>query len=130
MTDESAPTLRLWVRRARRFVRWFSTRDRHDRLAMWHLDRLAFALVADGWSVRRRFHVSPVTLRVGPTRHAPATVELTATHFGRWVYFVRGSAAPILCADLAKAVPEVKHLIWRRLNGIDSTRVPDREHQR
>ncbi|TYB49322.1 hypothetical protein [Actinomadura chibensis] len=133
MIDESALTLRLWSRRAHRFVRWVSTRDRHDRLAMWHLDRLALALTDRGWRTTRRFHVSPTTLRVAPTNHAPTTaVELTATHFGRWVYLVRGSAAPIPCSDVAKAVPEVERLIWRRLNGTDpaTVAVTDHDHQR
>ncbi len=92
--DESAVTLRLWVRRARRFVRWIGTRDRHDRLAMWHLDRLAEASrrqrMADTTTLPRR----PGNTRVGPTKHAPATEELTATHFGKWVYLTRSSPSP------------------------------------
>ncbi|QXJ22535.1 hypothetical protein AGRA3207_003552 [Actinomadura graeca] len=115
MIDESALTVRHWGRRARRFVRWFITRDRHDRLAMWHLDRLAEALTARGWRTKRRFEVSPVTLHVGPTRHAPASEELTATHLGGWVYLTRSSTVPIPCADLAEAVTEVERIIWRRL---------------
>ncbi|WP_131742125.1 hypothetical protein [Actinomadura roseirufa] len=116
MIDESALTLRLWGRRARRFVRWFGTRDRQDRLAMWHLDRLAHALADNGWRTKRRFDVSPATLRVGPTSHAPATEELTATHFGRWVYLTHSSPLPIPCADLPNAVTEVERILWHRLS--------------
>ncbi|MEU8122188.1 hypothetical protein AB0C21_26075 [Spirillospora sp. NPDC049024] len=83
---------------------------------MWHLDRLAEALAAQGWHTKRRFHVSPAVLRVGPTKHVPATEELTATHFGRWVYLTRSSAQPIPCADLDQAVTEVEHILWSRLN--------------
>lgn len=130
MIDESGQTLRLWGRRARRFVRWIGTRDRHDRLAMWHLDRLAEALAAKGWRTKRRFNVSPATLRVGPTRHTPASEELTATHFGKWVYLARSSPRPIPCADLANAVREVERLIWRRLNQAIPTTPPQHERQR
>lgn len=129
MIDEFALTVRLWGRRARRFVRWIGTRDRHDRQAMWHLDRLAEALAAKGWRTRRRFHVSPVTLRVGPTKHAPATEELTATHFGKWVYLARSSALPIPCADVAEAVAEVERIIWQRLNKATPTTGPQHERQ-
>lgn len=128
MTDESAVTLRLWGRRARRFVRWIGTRDRHDRLAMWHLDRLAEALAANGWRIRRRFHVTPATLRVGPTKHAPATEELTAVRFGRWVYLARSSPLPIPCGDLTNAVTEIEHIIWRRLAKTSPNTVPRNEH--
>lgn len=114
MIDQSAVTLRLWGRRASRFVHWIGIRDRHDRLAMWHLDRLAEALTAEGWRIRRRFDVAPVTLGIGATEHAPATVELTATHFGRWIYLARGYDPPIPCADLTAAVAEIENLIWQR----------------
>ncbi|MFI0480495.1 hypothetical protein [Actinomadura sp. 9N215] len=130
MIDTSTFALRLWSRRARRFVRWVFIRDRHDRLAMWHLDRLAVALAARGWHTRRRFNVSPAKLLIGPTMYAPPTVELTATHFGRWVYLVRGESAPIRCAELAEAVREVEDLTWRRLNKANLTTVPERERQR
>ncbi|NVI88073.1 hypothetical protein [Actinomadura sp. BRA 177] len=96
---------------------------------MWHLDRLAEALAANGWRIRRRFHVAPATLRVGPTKHAPATEELTATHFGKWVYLTRSSPLPIPCADLADAVTEIEHIIWQRLNKATPTTGPQHEHQ-
>ncbi|WP_329095522.1 hypothetical protein OG979_12860 [Actinomadura citrea] len=130
MIDESAVTLRLWGRRARRFVRWFATRDRQDRMAMWHLDRLAEALAAQGWRTRRRFHVSPATLRVGPTKHAPATEELSATHFGRWVYLTRSDPQPIPCADLDQAVTEVERILWGQLHEPSPGKARRHERQR
>ncbi|GGU07521.1 hypothetical protein [Actinomadura citrea] len=130
MIDESAVTLRLWGRRARRFIRWFATRDRQDRKAMWHLDRLAEALAAQGWRTNRRFHVSPATLRVGPTKHAPATEELSATHFGRWVYLTRSSAQPIPCADLDQAVTEVERILRSQLHGPSPRKARRHERQR
>jgi hypothetical protein len=129
MIDDSTLTLRLWARRSRRFVRWIGTRNRHDRVAMWHLDRLAEALAAKGWRTRRRFHVSPATLRVGPSKHAPATEELTATHFGRWVYLTRSSALPIPCTNLADAVTEIERIIWRRLSKTSPDKAPRHEQQ-
>ncbi|GAA2299747.1 hypothetical protein GCM10010402_68050 [Actinomadura luteofluorescens] len=130
MIDESAVTLRLWGRRARRFVRWFGTRDRQDRKAMGHLDRLAEALAAQGWRTYRRFHVSPATLRVGPTKHVPAAEELSATHSGRWVYLTRSNPQPIPCADLDHAVTEVERILRGRLHQPSPRKTRRRERQR
>jgi hypothetical protein len=106
MTDESVRTLRIWGRRARRLVRWFGRRDRQDRIAMWHLDRLAIALSNEGWRTKRLFTLSPPAFRVGPTNHATTGEELTAIHFGRRVYRSRSSPCPIPCADPTRAVTD------------------------
>jgi hypothetical protein len=129
MTGSPALTLRLWSRRTRRFLRWFGTRDRKDRLTMWHLDRLAHALATNGWRIKRRFNVSPATLRVSPAKHSPAAAELTAIHFGVWVYVTRSSPLPIPCADLAGAVAEVEHILSEQLDTPDSTKAPPHGHQ-